>query len=235
MDRLTAETTISTQIPLGRSSFWYNQSNIQEQEGQPDAYHETTMQNGMELPSPELENPAGQGIGQPGQQGGFISPSFNGRSHKANIKEGRSLSELCYYISEAPRSYHESNSSVLSCSQHHPAGTPRPLAFVYVLHKVHTATCPLDKIILDFICSQRALVAKGFSTNVIVGQALPCLQAVLSPLAATDVHPISQVLAKLLSTFWNVALPEKLSFMFVMFRTMRVRIIASLVRFVRPI
>ena len=137
MDRLTAETTISTQIPLGRSSFWYNKSNIQEQEGQPDAYHETTMQNGMELPSPELENPAGQGIGQPGQQGGFISPSFNGRSHKANIKEGRSLSGLCYSISEAPRSYHESNSSVFSCSQHHPAGTSVHWHFICTSQSSH--------------------------------------------------------------------------------------------------
>lgn len=112
---------------------------------------------------------------------------------------------------------------------------PSSTGIVSVLPKVHTATCPLDKIILDFISSQRALVAKSFSMNLVVSPAQPYLQAVLNPLAATDVHPISQGLAELLSTFWHVALPEKLAFMFVMFRTMRVRIIASLLNFVRPI
>lgn len=84
--------------------------------------------------------------------------------------------------------------------------------------------CPLDQILLHFIGSRRTLAAKGVAVNEAVGPSQLCLQAILYPKAAAAAgsHAISQVLAEVLSIFPDVALPEKLGFMFVMYQTIKV-------------
>ncbi|KAJ5668455.1 uncharacterized protein N7477_007025 [Penicillium maclennaniae] len=96
-----------------------------------------------------------------------------------------------------------------------------------VLPKHLPATCPLDQILLDFIASRRTLVAKGVAVNEAVGPSQLCLQKILYPQAAAGSHAISQVLAELLSIFPDVALPEKLGFMFVMFQTIKWQILPT--------
>lgn len=104
---------------------------------------------------------------------------------------------------------------------------PTSSGIASVLPKHLSATCPLDQILLNFICSRRALATKGLSVDAVVGPAQPCLQAVLNPIASYGIHATSRVLGEVLSTFSHVSLPEKLAFMFVMFRTMRVCIISA--------
>ncbi|KAL2826257.1 hypothetical protein BDW59DRAFT_161094 [Aspergillus cavernicola] len=91
-----------------------------------------------------------------------------------------------------------------------------------VLPKHTAATCPLDQILLDFILSQRSLLAKGYNIQTILGPLQPSLQAILNPPPPSpEVHAASRVLGEVLTTFPLVALPEKLAFMFIMYRTLR--------------
>ncbi|KAL2834560.1 hypothetical protein BJY01DRAFT_83820 [Aspergillus pseudoustus] len=91
-----------------------------------------------------------------------------------------------------------------------------------VLPKHTAATCPLDQILLDFILARRSMLAKGYSMDLVLGSPHPSLQAILYPGPPTpEVHDTSRVLGEVLTTFAHVALPEKLGFMFVMYRTMR--------------
>jgi uncharacterized lipoprotein YmbA len=66
--------------------------------------------------------------------------------------------------------------------------------------------------------------------DLVLGSPHPSVQAILYPGPPTpEVHDTSRVLGEVLTTFSHVSLPEKLAFMFVMYRTMRVRI-SSVVR-----
>ncbi|KAL4876846.1 hypothetical protein BJY04DRAFT_222694 [Aspergillus karnatakaensis] len=91
-----------------------------------------------------------------------------------------------------------------------------------VLPKHTAGTCPLDQILLDFISSRRAIVAKGGDADTILGSPQPSLQAILHPGSTIPGdHATSRVLTEILSTFPHVAIPERLGFMFIMYRTMR--------------
>jgi uncharacterized lipoprotein YmbA len=66
--------------------------------------------------------------------------------------------------------------------------------------------------------------------DLVLGSPHPSVQAILYPgPPIPEVHDTSRVLGEVLTTFSHVSLPEKLAFMFVMYRTMRVRI-SSVVR-----
>ena len=84
------------------------------------------------------------------------------------------------------------------------------------------ATCPLDRILLDFLSSRRAMAAIGTPTRILLGPERPLMTAILFPEMATTAHPVSRVMAEVLNTFPHVKLPEKLSFMYLMHGTMRV-------------
>lgn len=221
--------------PIERNFSWRSRSNIQgHPEGLSDACHENTASTGMELPSPVSESLAGQGIGQPRQRGELASPGFNSRSRKINAKredhylDGITASQRLQHPIMAPT---PTSSIAVNTVLQDPTST----GVASVLPKHHSATCPLDQILLDFISSRRALAAKSFAMNAVIGPTQPCLQAVFNPLVAAGVQPTSRVLTEVLSTFGHVALPEKLAFMFVMFRTMRVCVILSVTNCARPI
>ncbi|OJJ08267.1 hypothetical protein ASPVEDRAFT_89496 [Aspergillus versicolor CBS 583.65] len=91
-----------------------------------------------------------------------------------------------------------------------------------VLPKHTSATCPLDQILLDFIDSRRSMLAKGYDIETVLGPLQPSLQAILHPGPYTpESHPASRVLGEVLTTFPHVGIPQKLGFMFIMYRTMR--------------
>lgn len=81
---------------------------------------------------------------------------------------------------------------------------------------------PIEKILLDFISSRRALAARGQLTEAVLGPDQPVVQGFVEPEHIRDGHSLCQILTEILLTFKDVALPEKLAFMFVMFRNMRV-------------
>lgn len=56
----------------------------------------------------------------------------------------------------------------------------------------------------------------------ILGPEQPFVAAILHPELAATAHPISRVMAEVLSTFPKVDLPEKISFMYLMHGTMKV-------------
>jgi hypothetical protein len=85
-------------------------------------------------------------------------------------------------------------------------------------------TCPLDQILLDFLSSRRAMAASGVSMETILGPKHPSVAAILNPDLAPAAHPVSRVMAEILATFPGVAVPEIISFMYLMHRTMRVRL-----------
>lgn len=83
---------------------------------------------------------------------------------------------------------------------------------------------PIEKIVLDFIASRRTLAARGLPADAVLGPDRPLVQGFVNPENIKAVHPVCQTLTEILLTFTDVALPEKLAFMFIMFRTLRVRI-----------
>lgn len=93
-----------------------------------------------------------------------------------------------------------------------------------VLPKHTSATCPLDQILLDFIDSRRSMLAKGYDLETVLGPLQPSLQTILhlGPYPPES-HAASRVLGEVLTTFPHVGIPQKLGFMFIMYRTMRVR------------
>lgn len=83
-------------------------------------------------------------------------------------------------------------------------------------------TCPLDQILLDFLSSRRAMASSGVSMDLVLGPKDPSVAAVLNPDLAPTAHPVSRVMAEVVRTFPGVAVPEVISFMYLMHRTMRV-------------
>lgn len=98
----------------------------------------------------------------------------------------------------------------------------RPSTIASVLVKHTTATCPLDQILLDFIGFRRAMAAQTSDVEAVTGPAQPFVQAFVQRDNMIGLHPTCRVLTDVLLTFEHVSLPEKIAFMFVMFRTLRV-------------
>ena len=83
-------------------------------------------------------------------------------------------------------------------------------------------TCPLDQILLDFLSSRRAMASSGVSMERILGPKNPSIAAIINTELRPTAHPLSRVMAEVLATFPGVAVPEIISFMYLMHRTMRV-------------
>ncbi|KAF9886164.1 hypothetical protein FE257_011989 [Aspergillus nanangensis] len=124
------------------------------------------------------------------------------------------------YLDGSGEDYHQHH-------QHHhltvlsPSSSISSSAIASVLPRHSSSVCPLDTILLDFMSSRRAMLAKGYTMDAVLGPSQPSLQAILHSENPTALHATSRVLTEILSTFPHVALPEKAAFMFVMFRTMR--------------
>ncbi|KAF1984623.1 hypothetical protein K402DRAFT_413822 [Aulographum hederae CBS 113979] len=62
-------------------------------------------------------------------------------------------------------------------------------------------TCPLDKILLDFLSTHRAMVADGMHVENVVGPEKPTAKMFIYPELASSVHGLSRVMSEILSTF----------------------------------
>ncbi|OQE12641.1 hypothetical protein PENVUL_c001G09602 [Penicillium vulpinum] len=96
-----------------------------------------------------------------------------------------------------------------------------PGSVAWVLPKHTCATCPLDQILLDFIASRRSMLARGISPDIVLGPEHLSPRELLDPTIDSTSHPISRVMADVLTTFPHVKLPEKLAFMYLMHLTTR--------------
>lgn len=89
-------------------------------------------------------------------------------------------------------------------------------------------TCPLDRILLDFLSSRKDMIMDGVPEETVIGPSKPSVKAFLHPEMTDSVHRLSGVMSEVLSTFPYVRTPEKLAFFFLMYRTMRVGFIQML-------
>ncbi|KAJ5958506.1 uncharacterized protein N7479_005656 [Penicillium vulpinum] len=78
-----------------------------------------------------------------------------------------------------------------------------------------------DQILLDFIASRRSMLARGISPDIVLGPEHLSPRELLDPTIDSTSHPISRVMADVLTTFPHVKLPEKLAFMYLMHLTTR--------------
>jgi hypothetical protein len=83
-------------------------------------------------------------------------------------------------------------------------------------------TCPLDRILLDFLHSRKEMVSQGVPMETVLGPQKAIMTGLIDPSLAPTVHPISRVLSEVLSTFPNVELPQKMGMFYKIYLTMRV-------------
>jgi len=83
------------------------------------------------------------------------------------------------------------------------------------------ATCPLDQILLDFLASRRLMSTCGTTIESVLGPKELSVIGIISPTLTQTLHPVSRVMAEIFSTFPNVAVTEKIGFMYKMHRTLR--------------
>ncbi|KAL3457226.1 hypothetical protein BJX64DRAFT_293304 [Aspergillus heterothallicus] len=166
--------------------------------------------NQINLPSPETD--------------GSLNRVHTREYMQTPVQRDRHIDQLPHAAPESITAPAQSMLSPAWAPSLHPAFYPPSpsTGIASVLPKHTTATCPLDQILLDFIQSRRSMVAKGYSMDLVLGSSHPSVQAILYPGPPTpEVHDTSRVLGEVLTTFSHVSLPEKLAFMFVMYRTMR--------------
>lgn len=84
-------------------------------------------------------------------------------------------------------------------------------------------TNPLDHILLGFL-KYYGTTTSGDLAQFLAGPARVSLKSYLHPELSEGINPISRLLNEVLATFSHVRGPEKISFMYLMHRTMRVRI-----------
>ncbi|KAE8345044.1 hypothetical protein BDV24DRAFT_159878 [Aspergillus arachidicola] len=102
-----------------------------------------------------------------------------------------------------------------------------PTRIECVMPKHTPGVYPIEKILLDFISSRRALADRGLPTDAVLGPDYPLVHGFVNPENIKGVHPTCEILTEILLTFRDVALPEKLAFMFVMFRNLRWQLSSS--------
>lgn len=84
------------------------------------------------------------------------------------------------------------------------------------------ATCPLDAILLDFLCTRQRDAADGVSSGQLVGPPYPSVSSLLNPQESVNSHPLSNVFTDILRTFPNInCLPEQVAVLYTMFLLMR--------------
>ncbi|KAH6663989.1 hypothetical protein F5X68DRAFT_265954 [Plectosphaerella plurivora] len=100
-------------------------------------------------------------------------------------------------------------------------------------------TCPLDHILLGFLRFHSNATSREAAKD-LAGPAQVSLKLYLHPELTENVNPISRLMNEVLSTFSHVRAPEKISFMYLMHRTMRWQIFptettfSDLPRWLRP-
>ncbi|KAH7361739.1 hypothetical protein B0T11DRAFT_279439 [Plectosphaerella cucumerina] len=100
-------------------------------------------------------------------------------------------------------------------------------------------TCALDHILLGFLRFHSNTTSKEVAKD-LAGPAQISLKLYLHPELTENVNPISRLMNEVLSTFSHVRAPEKISFMYLMHRTMRWQIFptettySDLPRWLRP-
>lgn len=98
-----------------------------------------------------------------------------------------------------------------------------PTAAFTILPSHSPSTCPLDRILLDFLTSRREMLAGGAECDIVLGAQKPTVKALIDTTLADSVHPLSRMMSEVLSTFPYVHQTEKFAFFFLMCHTMRVR------------
>jgi hypothetical protein len=95
---------------------------------------------------------------------------------------------------------------------------------VFTVLPVHVpATCPLDRILLGFLNSRRAMLSDGIPTDTVVGPVKASVTALIHTELSVRVHPLSRVMSEVLSTYPLVGKAEQMALFYLMHQTMRVR------------
>ncbi|KAL6407693.1 hypothetical protein AUP68_08714 [Ilyonectria robusta] len=109
-------------------------------------------------------------------------------------------------------------SSTMVVDTHHYA---TPTAAHTILPSHSPCTCPLDRILLDFLTTRREMLAGGTAYETVLGAQKPTVKALIDTTLADSVHPLSRMMSEVLSTFPYVHQTEKFAFFFLMCHTMR--------------
>ncbi|KAH7083506.1 hypothetical protein BKA63DRAFT_154158 [Paraphoma chrysanthemicola] len=96
-----------------------------------------------------------------------------------------------------------------------------PYALSAILPQHVPPTCPLDRLLLNLLQSRADMVTHGLSTETVLGPAKGVVIGFLDQSLTTTVHPISRIISEILSTFPNIALPEKMGMFYKMHLTIR--------------
>lgn len=83
-------------------------------------------------------------------------------------------------------------------------------------------SCPLDQILLDFIESRRADFLGDPIAETSIWPQKPDLQALIHGSSVRAVDALSSIISRVLSTFQQVKLPEKLAFFYIIYHTSKV-------------
>ncbi|KGO75260.1 Protein of unknown function DUF3425 [Penicillium italicum] len=127
---------------------------------------------------------------------------------------------------------HRSSAETFRCAQvnssapiyPHPLTTtsePGPPAFAAPIQNL-PATCPLDKILLDFLHGRQREAAQGIPRQKLAGPPYPSVSSLLNPERSVYSHPVSKVFTDILRTFPNLSsLPVQVAVLYTMFLLMR--------------
>ncbi|KAJ8116180.1 hypothetical protein OPT61_g2333 [Boeremia exigua] len=102
---------------------------------------------------------------------------------------------------------------------------PGPDETAYAVHSIRPPhlppACPLDRLLLNLLQSRMEMIAQGSSLDAVLGPVKGIVTGFLDQSLATAVHPISRIVCEILSTFPNVALPERMGMFYKMHLTLR--------------
>lgn len=103
------------------------------------------------------------------------------------------------------------------------ASSGPPSSLSALLPQNSSPTCPLDSILLDFLCERRQRFTDGQLTPAeIVGPRYPSVSSLLNPSISIYSHPLSKVFTDILVRFPNLStLPERVAVLYLMFLFMR--------------
>ncbi|KAI0601834.1 hypothetical protein F4775DRAFT_589144 [Biscogniauxia sp. FL1348] len=83
-------------------------------------------------------------------------------------------------------------------------------------------TCPLDRLLLDFLRERQQRRSDGWGAREVLGPRYPSVSSLLNPARSAYAHPLSKVFTDVLSTFPGLCtLPERVAVLYIMFLAMR--------------
>jgi len=83
-------------------------------------------------------------------------------------------------------------------------------------------TCPLDRLLRDFLAEQRRMHKEGVPNKTLVGPPYPNFSPLINPATSQFSHPLSRVMTDILRTFPDLhKMPELVAVMYIMFLVMR--------------